>query len=748
MNAPAARICLCFALVAYSHARSNLSVIAESPSVSISVFPQEIPERLTTAAGHSLSDAKSVYVDARGLLHVRTADRHLVQESDGSWKSASVSDFPTANQVLSLESGELLLATDNGIVRWSNSGTEVLGLPDHKVNSISRASNGALAAATDSGLFESTDGSQWKAVQVMDSGGRQWAVNDVRVVVHDSNNQLWIGQLAGLACRTNDGWQFYEGRDGLPYSDFTCAAAGPDGRLWFGTKIGVVGYDQGRWLYRQGPRFIPGDEVRSIAVTADGTPWIATDGGLGGLKRRGMRLAEKAQYYEKQIDAYIKRTPYGYTSEVQLKAPGDLSEIIYSDSDNDGLWTAMYGASQCFAVAVTGSDEHKAAAKKAFEAIRFLQTVTQGGNPSPPQGYIARTILPTDGHNPNEGRLEQDRRMRASRDRMWKVYEPRWPTSADGKWFWKSDTSSDELDGHYFFFPLYYDLVADSDEERERVREVVRDLTDHLLDHNFQMVDVDGEPTRWAIFNPENLNQTPVWWVGRGLNSLSILAYLAVAHHITGDAKYEQAMRLLRETHSYEANAMVAKVQYGIGSGNQSDDEMAMMNFYSLIKYAPDEQIRNTMLYSMYTYWRLMQPERNPLFHFCYAAHGIGEKYETPFSRFPLDPWKGWLEDSLQTLVDFPLDRLNWSHRNSHRLDIVYLPRQAHGDPGEGGARSRAHLVDGKVLPVENRHFNHWNTDPWRLDYAGDGRQLASGTVFLLPYYMGRYHGFIDEIAD
>jgi hypothetical protein len=53
--------------------------------------------------------------------------------------------------------------------------------------------------------------------------------------------------------------------------------------------------------------------------------------------------------------------------------------------------------------------------------------------------------------------------------------------------------------------------------------------------------------------------------------------------------------------------------------------------------------------------------------------------------------------------------------------------------------------VNGKVLPVENRHFNHWNTNPWALDYGGDGRQLASGTVFLLPYYMGLYHKFIQE---
>ena len=307
-----------------------------------------------------------------------------------------------------------------------------------------------------------------------------------------------------------------------------------------------------------------------------------------------MTLAEKAEHYELQIDRYIKRTPYGYTSVVGLKTPGDYSEIIYHDSDNDGLWTAMYGASQCFAVAVTGSEKHRAAAKQAFEAIRFLQTVTQGGSHSPPRGYIARSILSTDGRNPNNGGLESDGKMKL-RDRGWKIYEPRWPTSADGKWYWKTDTSSDELDGHYFFLPLYYDLVANTESEKERVREVVRHLTDHLIDHNYQLVDIDGQPTRWGVFNPENLNQKPQWWEGRGLNSLSILAYLVVAEHVTGDKKYAEAIEYLRKLHRYEANAMVAKVQFGAGSGNQSDDEMAIMNFYSLLKYAKDDQLRSTM---------------------------------------------------------------------------------------------------------------------------------------------------------
>lgn len=724
---------------------------SEAPSVKIGQFAQENPVKLTELAGQSIVDARHLFLDASGALNLLTSDQRWVMNDAGSWSRSDWPILPACNHVLSLGM-YTLLATDQGLMEWqpgltptAAGRTNPAGLSGTKVNFLSRSVSGKLAAATDVGVFETDDQQQWQPVPVLDQVGRQWAVRDVRIVVYDHTDQLWVGQTAGLACRTQQGWRFYEGRDGLPYADFTCAAAGPDGRVWFGTKIGVVGWDNHRFFYRQGQRFLPGDSVRSIAVTADATPWIATDGGVSNLQNRDMTLEQKAAHYEDQIDRFIKRTQYGYTSEVQLKAPGDLSEIIYTDSDNDGLWTAMYGASQCFATAVTGSARHRAAAKQALEAIRFLQKVTQGGKPSPPLGYIARTVLPITADDPNQGRLEADRRMQAKHDLLWKVYEPRWPKSADGQWYWKSDTSSDELDGHFFFLPLYYDLVADTDEERERVREVVRDLTDHLLNHNFQMVDVDGQPTRWAIFNPENLNQNPNWWVGRGLNSLSILSYLTVAQHVTGDAKYGQAIEKLRKDHSYEANAMIAKVQYGVGSGNQSDDEMAIMNFYSLLKYTQDPGLRQTMLYSMYTYWRLMEPERNPFFHFAYAVYGRGEELQTTHARFRIDPWDGWLEDSVETLKNFPLDRLNWAHRNSHRLDILTLPRQSREEPGERIQRGRGHLMDGKVLPVENRHFNHWNTDPWRLDYPGDGRQLASGTVFLLPYYLGRYHGFIEE---
>jgi len=90
------------------------------------------------------------------------------------------------------------------------------------------------------------------------------------------------------------------------------------------------------------------------------------------------------------------------------------------------------------------------------------------------------------------------------RDALWKKLSPRWPVSADGKWYWKADTSSDELDGHFFFYALYYDLVASTEGEKRRVREQVSAIADHLIDHDFEFIDWDGKPTRWGMFNPRS----------------------------------------------------------------------------------------------------------------------------------------------------------------------------------------------------------------------------------------------------
>jgi hypothetical protein len=721
----------CLALLGPTLLCWGLPATAEVPHVTIGQFPQEVAEHYTVEDGLPSNDVRSIHLDRNGTVWAETEGGWAIFRQ-GTWAAGKA---PAAERIIGHVPAEQY-ADAPGDVR------QVAVAPD-----------GQIIVATSEGIEVSTD-SGFQPLVVPDGQGRRWGTSDVRAVAFDTQGRLWFATLAGVACRTGDQWQFTTGREGLPYNDFTVIAAGPSGVVWFGTHLGAVRFDgqanlAGQaWAYRQGKRWLPNDDIRAIVVDRQGAAWFATAGGVGCIRARPMTLAEKAEYYEEELEKYIRRTPYGYVSEVGLEHPGDKSKIRYSDSDNDGLWTGMYGAGECFAYAATGNPKAKDRAERAFEALRFLQKVTQGCEHSPPKGYVARTIRSVDLPDPNVGRLERDRRNRARDDALWKVYEPRWPKSADGRWYWKSDTSSDELDGHYFFYPLYYDLVAETDQEKDRIREVVRDLTDHLVKHDFQLVDHDGSTTRWGFYDPKSLNHDPAWQEERGLKSLSMLSYLAVAQHITGDAGYGREMDRLIQEHAYDTNAMIYKIHRGIGSGNHSDDEMAFMSYYNLIKYATQETLRHRIMLSFYSAWTIEQPEMNPFFNFAYAAFGIGAKYSDQWGTKSLDPWDGWLEDSMATLTGFPLDRLNWSCRNGHRLDLVRFPRQQMREVTTPWTSNKGQRVCGKVLPVENRHFNHWNTNPWQLDYGGNGRQLASGTVYLLPYYMGLYHGFIEESPE
>ncbi len=562
-----------------------------------------------------------------------------------------------------------------------------------------------------------------------------WALQDVRGVAYAPTGALWFASPQGVGNRSNEGWQLFTGYEGLPWNDFTCMAAGSSGDVWFGTKLGAIRLVGETWEYRQGKRWLLDDQVNAIAVSGTGDAWFATPAGVSCIESRVMTLQQKAAMFNADIDRFHKRTEYGYVDAVSLKQPGDLTEWTQHDSDNDGLWTSMYGAAQCFEYAVTHSAASKKRADAAFRAVAFLSEVPQGGKESPPHGFPARTILPVSGRNPNlHDNPDHDRRRQAS-DPLWKVITPRWPVSADGQWYWKTDTSSDELDGHYFFYALYYDLVANTDQEKARVREVVDRITTHLITHNYALIDHDGRPTRWGQFGPDVLN-TDHLTDCRGLNSVSFLSYLAAARHITGNKKYDIEYKKLLHEHNYFTNVLVPKNQNGPGSGNQSDDEMAFMCYYNLFSYEHDPALRKQYMRSMARYFAQEESEICPLFNFVFA-----EFYEPLRYSWPAVPQE-ILVDAVDTLHRFPVDRVRWGHKNSHRLDLIPLGKHVIESEGKG------HRRNGKVLPIDERFVNHWNHDPWRLDAGGGGTEMADGVAFLLPYWMGVYHGFVKELSS
>jgi len=757
---------------------------AELTPIKIGTYPQEIGHAYTTADGLPSDSVNAVAVADDGTVYAVTDAglaqwtgagwsavsgapegpiRHIATQYDGivvatdtalfektesaTWRQVCVLPHPPTT--LTLDGGWIYIGTGAGLYSFYDGqlvADEGLNEQLGALNTIRQLAtrtfgpdDDVMAVATERGLFLNSPTGWYRIFP--EAGDRGWSGKDARGVLVLENHRLCFATPQGVGV----GDELFEGKDGLPFNDFTSMTEGPEGEIWFGTTNGAIRYDGEHWAFREGKRWLPDNHVRDIAIGPNGDAWFATAKGVGRIERRPMTLAEKAKFYEDEIDQYNRRTPYGYVVWAPLGTPGDKSTATRRDDDNDGQWTAEYGAAQCFAYAATKDPKAKERATAAFEALRFLSQVTQGGSNPAPKGFPARTIWPTDSpRNPNEDPqytiAHQEKKQQG--DYLWKVIDPRWPTSEDGQWYWKCDTSSDELDGHYFLYACYFDLVAETDEEKARVAAVVRDMTDHLIDHEFKLVDHDGKPTRWARYGPDTVNGDPDYWPEHGLNSMSMLSYLRTASHVTGDPKYNAVADELIANHGYAMNSMFPKYQKGPGSFVQFDDEMAFMNYYNLLAYETDPKVHEMMALSWRDYWEIEVFERNPFYNFAFAARCTGATFTSPWGTRDLTPDQSAIDDSVDTLKRYPLNLINWSQTNSHRLDILPLsPVVREGDEAKGKGYKR----DGKVLPIDERFQHVWSDDSWQLDTDGKGDQLATGMPFLLGYYMGLYHGYIVE---
>jgi hypothetical protein len=552
-------------------------------------------------------------------------------------------------------------------------------------------------------LYRLQEGAGWQKVGIRDNRARFY--DDVWLcALSDSIGHLWIGARSGLIIGDGEGW--WLSREASiatqtkptvelipPYAPIRCLACAPNGDLWAGTPEGACRLREGKWSYFWGKRWLPVNQVYAIAVDAENRAWIATDGGVAYIESVRMTLREKAEHYERMIA--LRHNRNGFVTNCDWDDPNDPDSWKIEASDNDGLWTSLYCAAQVFQYATTKDPAARERARRSMRALLDLERLT--GIP----GFPARSII-----HKSETRYHQS--------------TGEWHQSpVDPNYIWKGDTSSDELDGHYFIWAIYYDLAAD-ESEKAQIRGVVQRVTDHLMQNNWRLIDKDGKPTRWAIFNPESINDDPIWEEERGLNSLAILSHLKVAYHITGDEKYQRAYEQLIQKHHYLLNAVTQKMLPPFEI-NHSDDQLAFLCYYPLLLYETNPDYRRLWLMSLERSWQIERPERSPLFNFIYGA----------VTGKPCD-----VEAAVQTLQEWPWDLRNYECRNSHRLDVVLDVSK--------GRFGEAQSVE--IVPYSERVVMRWNGNPYRLD-GGDplGRREDDGAAFLLPYWMGRYHRLIEE---
>ena len=461
---------------------------------------------------------------------------------------------------------------------------------------------------------------------------------------------------------------------------------------WIGTPSGAMRLTRGARTveYFGGGRWLPDDRVTGIGFEGSVT-WIETPKGMARIDYKPMTLAEKSRGFVERIQA--RHVRWGLTADSHLRTAGDVSTNQMVSSDNDGLWTAMYVAAECFRYKVTGNVDARESARRGMQAIMRLESIT--GRP----GFPARSFIKVGVDlQPKDGE---------------------WHDTPDKSWRWKGDTSSDEIVGHYFVYPLYHDLVAD-ETEKPALRGVIERITNHILDNNYQLLEVDGKRTRWGWWGPDAIWEDPD---ETGLRALHLLSHLRVALHLTADAglraKYQAAYDDLIGTHKYHLLTRNQKIMVP-GSINHSDDELAFLSYYPLLLYEKKAELLEVYRQSLERSWQIERQERNPLWNFIYAA-GTGAK---EFDR----------AESLRTLQQIPMDQVQWSVRNSHRLDVPI-------DPAPDRQKRRQGLI---VLPYDELPMSKWNGNPYNLDGGNGGRSEDDGAYFLLPYWMGRYHKLIE----
>ncbi|MBW3622977.1 MAG: hypothetical protein KY468_06150 [Armatimonadetes bacterium] len=582
---------------------------------------------------------------------------------------------------------------------------------------------GRFLAATDHGLWI-REGEEWAPVRWEESafvGDRGLfrctpspQVYDVAV---DPHGHAWVATDAGVILRSGGG--FFEvllPEDGLPMHEVHSLLLDEAGSRWFVHPKGISRLKDGEWRYFAGRRWLPGDTVSQIVSGGKGGVFAATDAGLGWIAAEPMTLEEKARRFEARLRARHVRS--GFVSTSILETPGDVSTSIHEASDNDGLWTSLYVAAECFRYRVTGDPAAKANAIESMAAMERLERVT-----SIP-GFPARALVLKDERvwksDPETGEwhpfsVESRKSKVQSRDPGSLTFDFRLSTFDRVEGEWKGDTSSDELVGHFFACAVFHDSI-DDEAWRARAAAYAGRLADHLIQNDFNLIDLDGQHTRWGFYSPRILN-TPEGEHQRGLNSLEILQHLKVAHALTGEARFGEAYHHLVHNHHYALNTLRQKITVP-GHVNHSDDELAFLSYYPLLRYETDPALLAIYRKSFRRSWEIERPERSPFLNFLYGGVMDG----------PCDA-----DLSRRALEKIPLDIVHWRMENSHRAD---LPREATDDRFDRPQSTVA------LSPAE-RGMLKWNGNPYRLDDGSDGRVEEDGAFFLLPYWMGRAYGLI-----
>ena len=496
-------------------------------------------------------------------------------------------------------------------------------------------------------------------------------------------------------------------------------------------------------------------------------------------------LADKARFYEDQAARLLVSPNLKWIMGVELKckpvacAPGqaapceDCSQPVASEEEatfehvarwltdeNDGLWSALYMAAEAYRYAATRDPEALAMLRLLLQGETHRMRVT--GVP----GLFVRQFTPpgVPGVSCPEHKRFYTMNKKEKAGNIWlQVREDgcAWYVDPDtGDWArsdncgldayrgycWIDNVSKDEYSGHMFALGVTAMLVDDP-EVQLMVRDLLMDVGRHLVRNKLNITDWDGRVTTFGRLHPLAMDDYA------GFNAAMALAYIKIAAVATHEPRLEQYYNECLLQRGGRKNCFPATLigvaepftKYLPAAGmtvgdqgclnNYNNVSMHMLSLHNLIWFERDPALRATYQESLDRdvfrsgMPRAVSEQNNAFFDFIWAASKrLGPGSDGPAYRA--------VDNGVRMLRRFP---------EREHIPTVACP------PGvcREACLNRFDEPTGDVARTPDLRCPDtflWWRDPYDLETCTENRRIIlQPSDFLLPYWMGRYYGFITE---
>jgi hypothetical protein len=439
-------------------------------------------------------------------------------------------------------------------------------------------------------------------------------------------------------------------------------------------------------------------------------------------------LAEKARIYDARALALHAHPQMPWVVDVVLKPGVDPETATASDvaqwwsGENDGLFSGLVLAAEAYRYAVTKSPEAHEALATLLRGERMRMEIT--GVP----GLFTRQLIPPgiDGlacpTDPAAYLPSPDKRgnkwVRIGTDGCAQVTDTNsafHSTTHCGLakyagWCFLDNVSQDEYVGHVFALGAIARIVDDAELKAEATS-MLRDIGEHLRANDMVFVDWDGRQTQWGKLYPGAPGDTPGY-----------LAVLGMAFASTAGVEAAPAWE------SYFTQIDQWSGPDGC-EANWNNLSMITASFHHLIWTEPDADRRAT--YQQAFDVALAHPtatargilaQHNAWWQIMWAAQKAGA------------PAYAEVEDAICQLRQFPRSNHVVARDTSALAPEVCLDRQ------DNSLAARAFEIADRCAAT----FAYWG-NPYERSRCNAWPELVHQPGgYLLPYWMGRYYGFIQ----